>query len=38
MAFLELSNIQKSFNPNQPPAVDGFNLSVEKGVFVSFLG
>ncbi|MBI3177556.1 MAG: ABC transporter ATP-binding protein, partial [Chloroflexi bacterium] len=38
MAFLELTNIQKSFNPNQPPAVDGFNLTVEKGEFVSFLG
>ncbi len=38
MAFLELTNIQKSFNANQSPAVDGFNLNVEKGEFVSFLG
>ena len=38
MAFLELTNIQKSFSANQPPAVDGFNLNVEKGEFVSFLG
>lgn len=38
MAFLELTNIYKQF-PNAPqPAVDNFNLKVDKGNFVSFLG
>lgn len=36
MAFLELSNVQKSFNSFV--AVDNFNLQVEKGEFISFLG
>ena len=36
MAFLELSNVQKSFNSFI--AVDNFNLQVERGEFISFLG
>jgi putative spermidine/putrescine transport system ATP-binding protein len=36
MAFLELSNLIKQFG--QSKAVDSFNLSVERGEFVSFLG
>ena len=36
MAFLELTNISKIFG--QTPAVQDFNLQVEKGEFVSFLG
>jgi putative spermidine/putrescine transport system ATP-binding protein len=36
MAFLELSNVQKTFGSFQ--AVDNFNLNVEKGEFISFLG
>ncbi len=36
MAFLELTNISKVFG--QTPAVQDFNLQVEKGEFVSFLG
>jgi putative spermidine/putrescine transport system ATP-binding protein len=38
MAFLELSNIRKQFSSNAAPAVQDFNLSVERGEFVSFLG
>jgi putative spermidine/putrescine transport system ATP-binding protein len=36
MAFLELSNIHKSFGHFS--AVDNFNLQVERGEFISFLG
>jgi len=36
MAFLELTNISKVFG--QTPAVQDFNLHVERGEFVSFLG
>ena len=36
MAFLELTNISKSFGTNY--AVENFNLNVERGEFVSFLG
>jgi putative spermidine/putrescine transport system ATP-binding protein len=38
MAFLELTNIHKQFPNATHPAVDNFNLQVEKGEFVSFLG
>lgn len=38
MAFLELSNIRKQFSNVAAPAVQDFNLSVERGEFVSFLG
>jgi putative spermidine/putrescine transport system ATP-binding protein len=36
MAFLELTNVQKSFG--RAVAVKDFNLKVERGEFVSFLG
>src|SRR3982751_45913 len=36
MAFLDLSNVRKSFA--QSTAVENFNLAVEKGEFISFLG
>ncbi len=36
MAFLELSNIQKSFGSVQ--VVKNFNMAIEKGEFISFLG
>lgn len=36
MAYLELKNISKYFN--ETPAVDNFNLEIEKGQLVSFLG
>ncbi|MCF3639324.1 ABC transporter ATP-binding protein [Rhizobium sp. TRM95111] len=36
MSFLTLSNIQKSFGPVQ--VVKDFNMTIEKGEFVSFLG
>jgi putative spermidine/putrescine transport system ATP-binding protein len=36
MAFLELTNVRKSFA--QSTAVENFNLEVERGEFVSFLG
>ncbi len=36
MSFLTLTNIQKSFGPVQ--VVHGFDMSIEKGEFVSFLG
>src|SRR5258705_7749060 len=36
MTFLTLTGIQKQFGPNY--AVHDFNLSAEKGEFVSFLG
>ena len=38
MAFLELTNVRKLFDENGAPAVDNFNLKVERGEFVSFLG
>ena len=38
MAFLELSNIRKQFSNVAAPAVQDFNLKVERGEFVSFLG
>lgn len=38
MAFLELSNIRKQFSNAAAPAVQDFNLNVERGEFVSFLG
>ncbi len=38
MAFLELSGIQKRFGTGVAPAVEQFDLVVEKGEFVSFLG
>lgn len=37
MAFLEINNVRKVF-AGQAPAVDNFNLQVERGEFVSFLG
>ncbi len=36
MSFLTLTNIQKSFGPVQ--VVHGFDMAIEKGEFVSFLG
>jgi len=36
MAFLDLTNVRKQFG--QTPAVEDFNLQVERGEFVSFLG
>ncbi|MDQ0320990.1 putative spermidine/putrescine transport system ATP-binding protein [Pararhizobium capsulatum DSM 1112] len=36
MSFLTLSNIQKSFGPVQ--VVKDFNMTIDKGEFVSFLG
>ncbi|MBY3464375.1 ABC transporter ATP-binding protein [Rhizobium laguerreae] len=36
MSFLTLTNIQKSFGPVQ--VVKNFNMTIEKGEFVSFLG
>ncbi len=36
MGYLHISNLQKSFGPTQ--VVKDFNLSVEKGEFISFLG
>lgn len=36
MAFLEFTDVQKVFG--QTPAVEDFNLEVERGEFVSFLG
>jgi len=38
MAFLELINVRKLFDAGGAPAVDSFNLQVERGEFVSFLG
>ena len=38
MAFLELTNVRKFYDPKGAPAVDDFNLKVERGEFVSFLG
>jgi putative spermidine/putrescine transport system ATP-binding protein len=38
MAFLELSSVRKVFPNAQSAAVEDFNLSVERGEFVSFLG
>ena len=38
MAFLDVSNVSKVFPNGQDPAVDNFNLQVERGEFVSFLG
>jgi putative spermidine/putrescine transport system ATP-binding protein len=36
MSFIEISHLKKSFGPNT--VVHDFNLSIEKGEFVSFLG
>ncbi|TMV58233.1 ABC transporter ATP-binding protein, partial [Thioclava sp. BHET1] len=36
MAFLDIANLQKSFGPTR--VVKDFNLTIEKGEFVSFLG
>ena len=36
MSFLDLLNLEKSFGPNR--VVNDFNLTVEKGEFVSLLG
>ncbi|MEZ2127074.1 MULTISPECIES: ABC transporter ATP-binding protein [unclassified Sinorhizobium] len=36
MSFLTLTNIQKSFGPVQ--VVKNFNMTIEKGEFISFLG
>ena len=36
MSFLELAGIQKSFGPVQ--VVHDFDMTIEKGEFVSFLG
>ncbi len=38
MAFLDLTNVRKVFASGQDPAVEDFNLQVERGEFVSFLG
>ncbi len=38
MAFLDLTNIRKEFAGQQAPAVENFNLQIERGEFVSFLG
>jgi putative spermidine/putrescine transport system ATP-binding protein len=38
MAFLELTNVRKLYDATSAPAVDNFNLQVERGEFVSFLG
>lgn len=37
MAFLEISNVSKSFSGNTA-AVQDFNLDIDKGELVSFLG
>ena len=36
MSFIEISHLRKSFGPNT--VVHDFNLSIEKGEFISFLG
>lgn len=38
MAFLDLTNIRKQYANASAPAVQDFNLNVERGEFVSFLG
>ncbi|HAJ38246.1 MAG TPA: Fe3+/spermidine/putrescine ABC transporter ATP-binding protein [Chloroflexi bacterium] len=38
MTFLALTNVRKVFPNATTPAVDDFNLSVQRGEFVSFLG
>lgn len=38
MAFLELNHVRKLFAGAASPAVEDFNLVVERGEFVSFLG
>ncbi|HLF01155.1 MAG TPA: ABC transporter ATP-binding protein [Anaerolineales bacterium] len=38
MAFLELTNVNKSFGRGASNAVNNFNLNAERGEFVSFLG
>ncbi len=38
MAFLDLIHVTKTFPDAARPAVDDFNLQVERGEFVSFLG
>ncbi len=38
MTFLALANVRKVFPNATAPAVDDFNLSVQRGEFVSFLG
>jgi len=38
MAFLDLTNVRKTFPNAADPAVENFNLQVQKGEFVSFLG
>jgi len=38
MAFLELNHVRKMFAGAVNPAVEDFNLAVERGEFVSFLG
>src|SRR5689334_1484674 len=38
MAFLDLIHVRKEFGSNKTVAVRDFNLSVERGEFVSFLG
>jgi putative spermidine/putrescine transport system ATP-binding protein len=38
MAFLDLTNIRKVYPNAAAPAVQDFNLDVERGEFVSFLG
>ncbi len=38
MTFLALTNVRKVFPNATTPAVDNFNLKVERGEFISFLG
>ncbi len=38
MAFLDLTNVRKVFASGQEPAVEDFNLQVQRGELVSFLG
>jgi putative spermidine/putrescine transport system ATP-binding protein len=38
MAFLDLTNIRKVYSNAAAPAVQEFNLNVERGEFISFLG
>ena len=38
MAFLEINNVRKVFAGQVAPAVESFNLKIERGELVSFLG
>lgn len=38
MSLLRLEGLTKRYAPNDPPAVDGLTLSVEKGEIVALVG